>query len=133
LNVLVERKVYIPAKQRIINTGEKMVSFRYFSKNVEVIPIDDKSEYALEKYKDQLRIAIYEISKILATQKLFARECRQSEIIETLISEEKINWKPGAYYINDIRKILLIPDVVEDEYDREICIVMEPIEEEEDP
>ena len=110
-----------------------MVSFRYFSKNVEVIPIDDKSEYALEKYKDQLRIAIYEISKILATQKLFARECRQSEIIETLISEEKINWKPGAYYINDIRKILLIPDVVEDEFDRDVCIVLEPIHEEDDP
>ena len=110
-----------------------MVIFKYVDTNIEIIETDETSEQFFRKYANRLRVPIYEISRRLASRKFFARECNRGELINALVHGIETKWSPGAYYLEDIRKIMLIPDVVEDEYDLEICVVLEPIKEEEDP
>ena len=110
-----------------------MATFRYINKTVVIHPLDDIAEYAVKEYNNQLFSAVYQISEKYRVNEFYARECKKSEIIEALISAEKVEWRPGAYYVDRINKVLVIPDVVEDEYDRGICIALEPTEEEEDP
>ena len=110
-----------------------MTVFRYINKKVVIIPLDEHSKHAVEEYKEQMFTAVYEISQIYHTNEFFARECQKSEIVEALLSSERIEWRAGATYVDRINKVLVIPDTP----DLEVCIVMEPIEEpfeeEEDP
>jgi len=89
---------------------------------MKVIPVDEEAKDILDNDK-LIRMALHEIAGKLNVDMFFVKVCSREEMIVSIGA--KAEWVPGAYYVDLVEKVIVVPDNIE----RGIyCLALEPVE-----